>query len=197
MADISKILEGVIGGLLAGGISGGSGVVAYFRDLKKRLADLEAKLGTSEPKTGIYLALWMLEEPLKKIHREMDSWEDDPPEWAKRLLSRSRVSSSTDLGQQVEFEGRIMLALRQYNDRIKRIEDDFDSKIDRIERDVERHISEGPDGKMLTRAEYVADSRERAAEMLKLRQELATANGLLRGVMSGLGYLELGSESKG
>lgn len=188
MADWIKIVETVVTGVAAGGVSGAGTLLAIFRETKKKVAELETKVGTEEPSTGMYLSISILEEASKKMRRELESWEDDPPDWAKRLLARNRVSSSTDLGHIAEVESRVERTLRAYTDRIKRVEDDLDSRIERLKREIEPEHRSTP---YVTRAEYLEDSRERAAELLRIRQELATANGLLRGVMSGLGYLEL------
>ena len=42
----------------------------------------------------------------------------------------------------------------------------------------------------IKRAEFEAEGRKRSEELGKIREQLATVNGLLRGVMSALGYLD-------
>lgn len=168
-------------------------MLAFARDLKKRVAELEAKLGHGEePKTGIFLALWTVEESLKRLKREVESWEDDPPEWAKRLVSRSRSNSSMSLDHLVEVENRIDGKIRTFNERIKTYQDEIDALAGRL-RKLESALEddEKPDsGKIITRAEYERDSKARAEELLKIRESLASANGLLRGVMAAFGYLD-------
>lgn len=193
MADISKYIEPIVSGILAGGASGVSSVLAFAKDLKKRLTELETKLGQSEePKTGIFLALWTVEESLKRLKRQIEGWEDDPPEWAKRLVSRSRSNSTMSLDQIVEVENRIDGKIRTFNERIKTYQDNIENLASRL-RKLEAALEEDekPDsGKLITRAEYERDSKVRTEELLKIRESLASANGLLRGVMAAFGYLD-------
>ncbi len=193
MADLSKLIEPIVSGLLAGATTGVSSVMAFARDMKKRLTDLEVKLGQNEePRTGIYLALWTVDESLRRLRREVESWEDDPPEWAKRLVNRSRTNSSMSLDHLVEVENRIDGKIRTFNERIKAYQDEIDdlgSRLKKLEGALED--DEKPDsGKLITRAEYERDSRAKAEELLKIRESLASANGLLRGVMAAFSYLD-------
>jgi hypothetical protein len=190
MADLTHVIESVVGGLLTGGTSAVTTFLTVVKDTKKRLALLEEKVGTVDPKTGIYLALSLVEDTTKKLRREVDSWEDDPPDWAKRLLARTRMSSSNDLSGQIQFEDRMDRNMKEFRDRLKRVEDDIEAKIERIEHEVETQLPGQSHGRVVSRDEYVKDSQQRAEEMLKIREQLATANGLLRGVLSALGYID-------
>lgn len=190
MADVSKIIESVVGGLLTGGMSAATTFLTVFKDIKKRVTSLEERLGTADPKTGVYLALSFVEDGTKQLRRKVDGWEDDPPDWAKRLLARSRSTSSNDLSGQIAFEERVDRNMKEYRDRLKRVEDDIEAKIERIEREVEKRMSAKGTSHGVTREEYVKDSQTRAEEVIKIREQLATANGLLRGVMSALGYID-------
>jgi Mg2+ and Co2+ transporter CorA len=191
MADLQKIAESVASGLLTGGASVITTVFAVFQDIKKRVTNLEEKLGTAEPKTGVYLALSLIEESTKKLRKEIEGWEDDPPSWAKRLLSRARSSSSNDLSGQLDFENRIDRSLKEFRDRLKRLEDHLEERVDQIERDVDRRtLAVEPGEDFIAREEYVKDSQHRAEEMIKTREQLAGVNGLLRGVMAALGYID-------
>lgn len=197
MADLSKYIEPIVSGLLAGGGAGISSVLAFAKDLKKRVGELEVKLGqTEEPRTGLYLTLWTVEETLKRLKREVDSWEDDPPEWAKRLVSRSRSNSSMSLDHLVEVESRIDGKIRAFNERIKGYQDDIDKLGDRIKKlEASLEDDEKPDsGKLITRMEYERDAKQRAEELIKIRESLASASGLLRGVLATMGYLDPSSK---
>jgi hypothetical protein len=187
----TDLLPQIIAGILTGGAGAATTLLGVFRKTKERLKNLEESLGSEEPvKTGLFLTVSALEDTVRKIKRELDSWEDDPPKWAERLLARARSSSSNDLTAQAMDVERVERILRAYNERLTRAEDDFEAKIRRIEEEVERELAEEPSGKLLTRDEYMRDSRARAEEMLKIREQLATANGLLRGVMSALGIID-------
>jgi chromosome segregation ATPase len=189
MADLPKIIETVVSGLLAGGASAGTTLLAFSRDIKKRLTELESKLGSSEdPKTGLFHSVWVVEEGFKRLKRDVENWEDDPPEWAKRLVSRTRTNSAMGLDHMLEVEQRLDQKIRTFNDRIKGYEDELEEvakRVKTLEADEQPNV-----GKVVTRDEYEKDSKSKAEELLKIRESLATANGLLRGVMAAMGYLD-------
>jgi len=193
MADLSKYIESILTGLLAGGASGLSSVMAYARDIKKRLGDLEAKIGQNEePRTGLFFSVWTVDESLKRVRREFESWEDDPPEWAKRLVSRARSNSSMSIDHLTEVETRIDNKIRTFNERVKEYENEVSVLVGRLKK-IETVLDNenAPDSdKLLSRVEYERDSRVKAEELLKIRESLAQTNGLLRGVMAALGYLD-------
>lgn len=189
MAEPTELVPQIIAGILSGGAGAATSLLGVFRKTKKRIEALEELLGKEEPvKTGLFLTVFALDETLKKLKREVESWEDDPPKWAERLISRGRAGSNHDLAAQVQFEERIERTIRSYNERLSRMEDEFAAKIRRLEEEVER--AEEPNARVLTREEYLQDSRNRAVEMGKIREQLATVNGLLRGVMSALGIID-------
>jgi hypothetical protein len=107
-------------------------------------------------------------------------------------MGRARTNSSNDLTLQRDFEERIERVVRSHNERLSRAEDDFETKIRRIEEDMSRDLDSAvePTGKLLTREEYIRDSQQRSEEMQRVREQLATANGLLRGVMATLGIID-------
>lgn len=191
MSEPSELVPQIIAGLLSGGAGAATSLLGVFRKTKQRLKEIEEALGQEEPvKTGLFLTVSAIDDTLKKLKREVESWEDDPPKWAERLLSRAVRNSSTDLASHVQFEERIERSLRSYNERLSRFEDDISQKLRRIEEDM-ASLGDGPvGGPHLTREEYLRDSRGRAEEMVKLREQLATINGLLRGVMSALGIID-------
>jgi hypothetical protein len=155
-----------------------------FRSLRLKVTALEDAVGRVEPaKSGIFLSVFVLEDVLKKLRREIDSWEDQPPRWAERLFSRARGGSSNDLTAQLQFEERINVTLRSYNDRFTRFQEDMEASINRWEQNC-------PADDLLTKDEYLKDSRVRAEEMIRIREQIATANGLLKGVMSAVGLLD-------
>lgn len=193
MPDFPKLVESVVSGLLAGGASGASTLWAWGADLKKRLIDVEAKVGQSEdPKTGLFHHVWSVEETLKRFKREVEGWEEDPPDWAKRMTSKVGSKSSQSLEQVVEVERRIDQKIRAFSDKLKDFEEalaDAKVRLKRMENDLAE--DETPDsGKLITRDEYERDSKIKAEELGKIRESLASTNGLLRGVLAAMGYLD-------
>lgn len=196
MADLAKIVETLVGalpGLAAGGASAVTTLLTFARDMKKRLTDLEVKLGLNEePRTGLYQSVWVIEESLKRLKRELEGWNDEPPDWAKRMVSKNRSSSQMGLDHMLEVEQRIDQKIQTFNTRIKGYQDELEavaSRLKKLEQGLEE--DECPDsGKLITRVEYERDSQHKAEDLLLIRESLATANGLLRGVMAAMGYLD-------
>lgn len=188
MADLSAIVETIVSGLAGGAASGATSILAWARDIRKRLATLEEKVGSStDPKTGLHQSVVLLEELLKRLKRDIEGWEDDPPEWAKRLVSRTRATSSMGLDHLLEVETRLDQKIRTFNERVKSVEEELDdatTKLKRIEADFADF------NRLLTREEYERDAKAKSEEILRIRESLATANGLLRGVMAAMGIVD-------
>lgn len=177
------LLTQVVSGVLTGALGAGTSLLGGFRNLQKKVATLEEMLGHTEPRSGLYHTVFLVEDALKKLKRDIDAWEDQPPSWANRLFSRARSSSSSDITSQLQFEERMNVSMRQLSDRISRLADDTEASFKRMER------GESSDD-LLTKDEYLKDSRVRAEEMIRIREQIATANGLLRGVMSAVGLID-------
>jgi len=180
--DLPTILQGVASGLLTGGASAGTTFLAVFKDIKKRITDLEKGLGDndSEPATGLYGTVDGLSKSLRALRNEIDSWRDSPPDWLVRIAQRAnRASQSNE--QLHEFEDRIF-------QRLKRVEDDLDRREERLHDEIGKS---SPEFKTFVhREEYEEDSRRRAVEIRKIHENLKSANSFLRGVMAALGYLD-------
>jgi chromosome segregation ATPase len=176
MAEVN-LLHSIISGLLSGGTSAGGAIFAVFSDLKKRLAKLETQMGAAEdPKTGLFLVVERMDDTVKRLKREIDGWEDEPPSWVHRL-SRVRMNSSSSIDQE-HLETLIDQRFKTNQSTIKRVESSIDELRDSL---AETYIK---------RAEFEQEGRKRSEELGKIREQLATVNGLLRGVMSALGYLD-------
>jgi len=189
MTDLSKYVESVLSGLLAGGASAATTVLAFAKDIKNRLTTIETKLGSSEePRTGLFQSVWTTEEGFRRFKRTVESWDEDPPEWAKRLISRHRSTSTLSVDHLLEIENRIDQKIRTFQDRLKGYEDTLED----IGARVRKHADEDrPEAiRMVSRDDYEKDSRAKAEELVKIRESLATANGLLRGVMAAMGYID-------
>jgi hypothetical protein len=165
MSDTTELIKSVVTGLLAGGASAGTTFFATQGNLRRRLEAVEAQLGSSDDKkTGMHLAISNIEELVKRLRKDLDEFEDSPPAWVTRLMSRTRTQSGLNLEIVETLEDKI----RTNAERQKRFED-------------------GADTRYISRAEYDNDDRERAKEVAKLREELLATNGLLRGVVAMLG----------
>ena len=182
MVDMAHAAESAIYGLLVGGGSAMTTWLATTKRTQNRLAVLEEQLGTLDPKTGFQLALSLVEDTVKRIKRELDSWDDTPPDWAKRVLARSQSSVGVD----AEFEQRVDRAIKELRDRNRQIEQDISTDILHA---IKKHMADDLHERAVLRDEYIKDSQSRAEEMLRVREQLAMVNGTLSGIMATLGYL--------
>lgn len=177
----TAVIQTVLTGILSGGGTAVTAFTATFRDIKKRLTKLEERLGNDggdgDPKTGIFLVVERLDDIARKVKKEVDSWEEDPPEWLLRLVNRAARNSSVNLEHQGELERTIEQRFRTNRDNIMRLGE----QIENLNAKIEDYIG---------RAEYEKDARIRSEELSTIKEQLATANGLLRGIMTAMGYLD-------
>lgn len=171
MAVNTDIVKAVVSGLVTGGASALTTFLTVFQNLKNRVKYLEDTLGsTTEPRTGLALRIATLEDGLRQLLRDIDSWDDQPPDWVKRFVQRAKLNASSDLSTLVDIESRVDTRLRSFQERLSVLE------------------REGtPDASTVTREEFLEDSRQRAIEMGRLREDIAAVNGLLRGILVALG----------
>ncbi len=170
MAENTDIVKAIVSGLVTGGTSAATTFLTVFRNVKARLKTVEDSLGNStDPKSGLYLAVAALEDSVRRLKRDLDSWDDTPPDWAKRLVNRAKVSASSDLNTVVDIESRVDARLRAFQERLASLEQDAHSTY------------------TLSREEYLEDSKRRAAELSDLREQIATTNGMIKGVLAALG----------
>jgi len=163
MSDTADLIKNVITGLLAGGASAGTAFFATQGNLKKRLEAVEEQLGSpKDPKTGIHQAVADLQELVRRLRKDFDDFEDSPPSWVTKLMTRSRTAS----GMNLEIAEALETQIRAVGDRVKRVE-------------------EGRG--FITRDEYDDDARERVKEIAKLRDEMTATNGMLRGMVAMMG----------
>lgn len=183
----TTLIETIVSGALTGGAGAATTLLAFFRDVRKRLETVEKIVGSPgsavEPKTGFHFVLSQVDETIKrldeavrKLRRDIDGWEDDPPEWAVRLVNRRATASFTSETMQEEIAQKFRLMERRLN---------------QLEEDLDRLMKE--DSNYVERSLYDLDSRKRNEELRKIQDNLNTANGFLRGVMTALGYLDEGS----
>lgn len=184
MADIT-LVQAIISSVLSGGGTAATAVLTMFRDSKKRLASLEDRLGSNEdPKTGLHATVERVEEIVKRLKREIEAWPDDPPEWLMRAVNRSTRTNLMTHENQRELERLIEQRYKSNAGQIARLEEQFDA--------LEKTLND-----FIERSEYERDARVRSEELAKIREQLATSNGLLRGVMTALGYIDPEGRKRG
>ena len=196
MSDLSQLVQMVVSGVVTGGAGAATTVLAFFREIRGRIEKLEKMVGSAgsavDPKTGLFLITDQLstqvrglEESLKKFRRDVDAWEDDPPEWLARVLTRRTGLSSFSLDEiEQHFEARLKAA----TDKLKRLEEAISDTQDQVSR-LQTEMSHDMET-LVQSKDYEEDSRRRADEIRRIQENLHTANGFLRGVMAALGYTE-------
>ena len=186
MFDPQILIETIISGIVSGGGSAFTAFAAVFHDIKKRLKALEDSIGNDgtddKPKTGLYSVVDRLNENTHKIKREIESWQEDPPEWLLRQVNRAARTSSVNIESHAEMERILEQRFRTISMNIQRLEE-------RIE--VNQKLSN-----CVIQVEYERDNLKRAQEMASFKEQLATVNGLLRGIMVAMGYIDPPAESK-
>jgi hypothetical protein len=169
-----NLVEKVVTAVLTGGGTAASTILVFFRDVRKRIDELEKKVGSTENRTGIAYKVYLLEEEavvgVKKLRSEIESWTQHPPDWLINF-GRRRSNAPGSLDEFVAMEDRI----RQMDRRIRELEETFPH----LEERVRRCISE---------EDFAVADRQRAAEISVVRTTLAEVRGLLQGLQSVLGF---------
>lgn len=177
----AAVIQTVLTGILSGGGTAVTAFTATFRDIKKRLTKIEDRVGNDgidgDPKTGLYLVVERLDEIARKVKKQVDSWEEDPPEWLLRLVNRAARNSSVNLEHTGEMERLIESKSRTNANAIQRLEEKMESMQSMLD-------------DYIYRVEYEKDGRQRSEELSSIREQLATVNGLLRGIMAAMGYID-------
>ena len=165
----------MIAGAVSGGASAFASFAAVFKKIKQRIADIEAKLGSdNHPRTGLFLIIDRFEASLNEIKVDIKSWQDEPPTWLIRTIRRAVSSGAINREDFEQLERLIEQRHRTTAASIARLEDQLNAL----------------KTSYVSRADYERDARKRVEELAKVREQLATSNGLLRGVMSALGYID-------
>lgn len=223
MPDWNTVAESLIAGVLTGGTSVLATLTATYRNMRKRLAAIEATLGeegdTLKEPTGLFRSVKNLaglverlqvrvEDDLKALKEELehlkddvyafrrrvDSWDADPPDWATRLVRRQTSGSFIDLDA---FENRLDDRLRRFDQRLKTME----SFVERLQEERKRasmriRQQEDLSRKFVTKEEYEADDDKRVRDIVAVKENLATANGLIRGLMATMGLIDSDKDGK-
>lgn len=174
MSELPKWVESVVTIAMTGGGAAATTLLGSWKSIKSRLDTLETKVGSDDPanRTGLLQQVFEMRTQVRQMRVLIESWDETPPEWVKRV-ARPR-SVSVNLDETAAFvEEKLAPTMLSINRRINKLE------------------QSGP-GLMsaVSREDYERDSQARAEELRKIQQQLAEANGLLRGVMAALGYVD-------
>lgn len=174
MSIPDNLLEYIVTAIMGGGTAA-STVLAFFTDAKRRLDELEKRLGSADTKTGLVNSVDVLEEDVKRIRTELDDWAQSPPDWVVQAINAAkRRSAPTYLEEELtSIAGQIRSAER----RLKELEDLMKTRF--------REIEDRLDGYVSTSDFDVADEQTNK-EMVELRTTMAEIKGLLQGLQSAL-----------
>jgi hypothetical protein len=163
--------ETIIGSLITAILSGGgtafTTVFALFKDLKKKVEELEKKVGSFESKTGLAYAVVKNEETLRDLKRDTDDTTD----------ARRRRPSFLNFDDMLEAD----TAWPSVVHRIK----GFETKLREIEETLQR--LELKTRRMVSESDFEAADRKRAEEIAGVRTTVFEVKGLLQGLHMALG----------
>lgn len=165
------LVESVVPAIISGGGTAVSTILAFVRDFKKRLEELEKRVGSIEGKAGLVYSMHLAEEGLKSLRERLDARDRqdndiprEPPRW--RMPSYSNMD-----------------VLTQFEDKLR----DLDRRLKDMEDSQER--LEGKVKKCVTDAEFEDADRQRADEIAAVKTTMAEVRGLLQGLQSALGLI--------
>jgi len=165
------LLENVVAAMISGGGTAVSAIVAFFQGVKKRVEEIEKKVGSVETRSGLVFAVVTLEEAVKQMRQETSMWATHPPEWLVQAVSRNRRAPSLhgyDLNASEDDR------LRSFDFRLRSCEE----TLERLERKLKGYVSE---------EEFESADRQRADDIAAVRTMVAEVNGLLKGLQTVLG----------
>lgn len=176
------LLENVVSGVLTGGATAVTAIVSFFRDTKKRVTDLEARGNAWDNRlnllTGKFSPLEVgpgIVQQVSQLKIDFDDWKSWlmqnytaglPPMRASMPTPRQSFVVNLD---QIENEDyrltKIERTLKELRDRL----DEMESSV----HDQEKALRES-DG-------------ERSDQIHKIREEIASVNGVMRGLATAMG----------
>ena len=164
--------ETLIGSLITAVLSGGgtafTTVFALFKDIRKKVEELEKKVGSFESKTGLAYAIVRLEESIKDVKRDTEETTD----------ARRRRPSFLSFDDMLEADTTALPSL------IHRIKN-FEVKLREIEENLQRLDVKVK--RMVMEDEFESADRKRAEEIAGVRATVFEVKGLLQGLHMALG----------
>lgn len=159
--------DNLVGSLLTAVLSGGttafSTVYGLFKDMRRKVEDLEKKVGSFESKSGIAYSVTQLESEirdLKKGHQE------------ETTDARRKRPSFLNLEEMIEAENAgplLVQKLRMLEAKVREVEENNQ----RLELKLKRAI---------THDEFEQADRQRAKEISEVHSMVSEVKGLLQGV---------------
>ncbi len=162
------LVENIVTAVITGGGTAVSAILAFFKDVKKRIDDLEKKVGSIESGSGLSFKVQALENSYNALKQEVSNWAIHPPTSLLQVIRSQRTSTHDEFS----IDDRI----RSFENRLKSMEE----LVEKLERRVKSCVDED---------EFETADRQRAEEIASVRTTIAEVSGLLKGLQSALGLV--------
>jgi len=175
--DVNHLLESVVPAVITGGGTAISTILAFFRDIKKKVEELEKKVGSFESKAGLIYGLHVLEESVKRLKeaveqiQQRDSHTTGGP-WGRPRSISNEYFPWDDIRNEIQE-----LVKKELNYRLTNVDD----RLDKIDQKLKKLVSED---------DFEQADRARADEIAEVRTTMAEVRGLLQGLQSALGLIK-------
>lgn len=163
-----NLIGSIVTAILTGTGTAFTTVFALFKDIKKKVDQLEKIVGSFESKTGLAYSIVKVEEDIRDLKRDTDETTD----------TRRRRPSFLSFDDMLEADTTALPSL------IHRIKG-FESKIREIEETLQR--IELKTKRMVSESDFEAADRKRAEEIAGVRTTVFEVKGLLQGLHMALG----------
>jgi hypothetical protein len=167
------LVENVVTAVISGGGTAISTIVAFFQGVKKKVEDLEKKVGSVDGRHGLVFQVHAIEQSIAQMRQEIAGWVNHPPEWLLQVARTRRPSSLHGLEDISGYDERI----RWMEGKIK----DFEDTLERMDRKIKGMVAE---------EDFEAADRQRAEDIATVRTMVAEVNGLLKGLQTALGMVK-------
>lgn len=168
MATVGEILEKLVPSVISGAGTALATVYGYLNDLKKRVADLEKRLGTVDQDTGSRSGMLGVIEKLQKKVESIEGASDSLVENLDRLEAQVKERKEFSSADVSFFEDRI-------HDRLKKDYAILLEKIEKLEKRVE--IAEGKIAQCQTITEAQKEREQREASLQRMTETVGRVQG--------------------
>jgi len=168
--SLDNLLESVVPAIISGGGTALSTIFAFFRDLKKKVEDLEKRVGSVDNKSGLAYSISLVEESVRQVRNQIEGMNNGRWNRPSTLSGLEGFPSLPNLDQAIQRMMTVEPRLRELEERCERIESKFK--------------------KLVTEEDFEQSDRQRAEEIATVRTTLAEVKGLLQGLQSALGLIK-------
>lgn len=162
-----NLIGSIVTAILTGTGTAFTTVFALYKDVKKKVDDVDKRVGSFESKTGISYTVVKLEEALRDLKRDTD-------ETSSRQRRPSFLSFDDMLEADTTAFPSLIHRIKGLEAKLREVEDN----LQRLDTKVKRMVSE---------SDFEAADRKRAEEIAGVRTTVFEVKGLLQGLHIALG----------